>query len=201
MTVPETNETPTLNPAQQRALALAEEVRDKITDLFETLTEMSLDVQMLPEEIYQLCREQIAEEDDINRMLLWHAFHLLYPVAALKMGDTPIQRMLGRLFDQAPKLTDGRGAPVSGQSPALPDCMIVLRNGPPMQGVLSTTPEGGLRMMSAAAKPVLDPSGQPRPGMVTPIMVEQFFDISDVVNVTVLREDLARAAQQPKIVG
>lgn len=201
MTVPNEPLTTTLNPAQQRALALAEEVRDKVADLLETLTEMSLDVQMLPEEIYQICREQIAEEDEPNRMLLWHAWQLLWPMAALKMGDSPIQRMLGRLFEQAPKLTDGQGEQVTGQAPALPECMVVLRNGPPMQGVLSTTPEGGLRMMSMGAKPVVDAHGNARPGMATPILIENFFAVDDVMNVAVVREDLARAAQQPKIVG
>lgn len=58
-----------------------------------------------------------------------------------------------------------------GQTPAI-ECAVMLRGMPQaMQGALSETPEGGLRMLS------------PSPG----VLVEQFFDYADVLVVAVQR--------------
>ncbi len=93
----------------------------------------------------------------------------------LEHDDTPpttrTREVLRRLFDQAPKL---EGAP--DQAPAF-EAHVLLR-GAPMQfsGILSTTPEGGLRLMTPTKE-----NGKP-------IMIEQFFDYSDVTSVAVVRE-------------
>ena len=89
-------------------------------------------------------------------------------------------KTLERLFAEAPKLEDGSGKPVPGQAPAL-QCVIILRSGGNTEGVLSTTAEGALRMMS----PLPYVPGQ---GARSTAMMEQFFDYEDVMVVAIKRE-------------
>lgn len=88
---------------------------------------------------------------------------------ARRDGGSRMREVIARLFSEAPRL-DG----AVDQAPAL-EVHILLRSGAPIQfsGVLSTTPEGGLRLLTPA------PGGQ---------MVESFFDYSDVTSVAVVRK-------------
>lgn len=95
---------------------------------------------------------------------------------------TPMELVLARLFAEAPKLEDASGNSVAGQAPAL-QCHIVLRPGVTLQGVLSQTPEGMLRMLTPTQIP--DPTGG-RNGART-VLAEQFFHVSDVVAVAIER--------------
>ena len=72
---------------------------------------------------------------------------------------------------------------------------VTLRGFPhPIQGVLSTTPEGTLRMLSPAQAP--NPNG--RPGRPVAVLVEQFFGYEDVVSIAVTRD--VKTEEQPLIV-
>lgn len=119
-------------------------------------------------------------------------------------GDVHAMRMrrtIARLFDGAPKMIGPDGTPDPTQAPAL-DCMIVLRGSiPPLAGVLSTTPEGGLRLASPTE--IEDPEApaplHPRaPKATKKVIAEQFFDYSDVVAIVVQR-DVKASASSPLI--
>jgi hypothetical protein len=102
-----------------------------------------------------------------------------------------MRNLIARLFKEAPKLEHSDGTAVEGQAPALHCQAIMLRSGGMCtEGVLSTTPEGILRYLSANEIP--DPSQPPpRPGMrpvMRQVMVEQFFDYADVVSIALVRE-------------
>lgn len=91
----------------------------------------------------------------------------------------PMKAILNRLFSEAPKLTDALGGPVDGQSPAI-ECFVMLGGGNGAQGVdgvLSTTPEGALRMLSRGK----DETGRP-------ILIEHFFPYESVISVSIRRE-------------
>lgn len=105
-----------------------------------------------------------------------------------KTGPRPLELVLERLFNEAPKLTDAKGQAVDGQAPAL-ECAIMLTSGATMQGVLSRTPEGTLRMMSPIE--VKDPrSGRPKSAFA-----EQFFMIDDVITIALQRDIAADASR------
>ncbi len=89
-----------------------------------------------------------------------------------------MRQVIGRLFDEAPKLQTQDGKDDASQAPAL-EVHLLLRSGAPIQmsGILSTTPERTLRLMT----PTKNDKGQP-------CMIEQFFDYSDVTSVAVVRE-------------
>lgn len=97
------------------------------------------------------------------------------------------KRLLDRLFAEAPKLP-GR----EDQAPAL-ECSVMLKAGGSMQGSLSTTPEGGLRLL--AVNEIKKP-GQPP----TPIAVEHFFDYEQVADVAVFREMTTSANPESRII-
>ncbi len=95
-----------------------------------------------------------------------------------------MREVISRLFNEAPKL---EGA--ADQAPAL-EVHILLRSGAPIQfsGILSTTPEGSLRLMT----PTKDGNGKM-------CMIEQFFDYSDVTSVALVRE--AKATEGSRIIS
>jgi hypothetical protein len=97
--------------------------------------------------------------------------------AAHRIGATPPSRMKAtilRLFAENP-------SPLPDQAPAL-ECWVTITGIPmSLQGSLSETPEGGLRLMSP-----LPASQQTSRSQVQ--MVEQFFCYEDVVSVAVRRE-------------
>jgi len=96
-----------------------------------------------------------------------------------RVASAPPARMkttIKRLFQEHP-------SPLPDQAPAL-ECWITLAGIPmSLQGALSETPEGGLRLMS----PMTDRQGQMirRGGQLQ--MLEQFFCYEDVTSVTVCR--------------
>ena len=90
-------------------------------------------------------------------------------------SGTRIKQVLKRLFDEAPKMTDGAGNPIAGQAPAL-QCNLLLKSGGQITGALSTTPEGTLRMLCPN-----DRGGKP-------VMIEHFFDYEEVADVAIIRE-------------
>jgi hypothetical protein len=97
------------------------------------------------------------------------------------LGRTAMERVIDRLFAEAPKLEGSNGKPVDGQAPAL-ECFIVLRTGPTISGVLSQTPEGLLRMLSPTE--ITDPKTK----RLRTVFAEQFFHVSDVLTVVLQRE-------------
>jgi hypothetical protein len=86
-----------------------------------------------------------------------------------------MKRVIARLFAEAPKMTDGKGVPDPTQAPAL-TCNVMLKAGGSVQGSLSVTPEGTLRLMSPNV------IGQ------KPVMVEHFFDYEQVADIAIFRE-------------
>lgn len=84
----------------------------------------------------------------------------------------PSWATIQRLFKENP-------SPLPDQAPAIM-CGVMLRGVPmTLEGSLSETPEGGLRLLSANGKP--DPNGSVS-------MVEKFFDYEDVMVIAVRRE-------------
>jgi hypothetical protein len=81
-----------------------------------------------------------------------------------------MEAMIKRLFAEHP-------SPLPDQAPAL-ECAVQLQQGPPLQGALSVTPEGGLRML-------VGPVQHPQDG---PGMIEHFFDFRDVVTIAIFRK-------------
>lgn len=105
-----------------------------------------------------------------------------------ELAHARMRLTLMRLFQDAPRLQLADGTPDPSQAPALP-CTLVLRGSiPPVEGVLSTTPEGGLRLMSVV------PNRDNKK-----VMLEQFFDYSDVVAVCLERE--VKASPGSMIIG
>lgn len=96
-----------------------------------------------------------------------------------------MQKLVERLFAEAPKMTDGAGNPDPTQAPAL-QCHVMLKAGGSMQGALSVTPEGTLRML---AMNKVDNR---------PVMVEHFFDYEQIADVAIFRE--VKATEGSRIV-
>jgi len=82
----------------------------------------------------------------------------------------PMARTISRMLAAAP-------TPIPDQAPAL-ECGVMFASGVQLMGVLSATPEGGLRMLTQAANQ----------GPNAVMMAEQFFDASDVMVIMVKRE-------------
>lgn len=99
---------------------------------------------------------------------------------ALHPEGERMKRVIDRLFATAPKLETA-----AAQAPAL-ECFIVLKSGSQIQGALSVTPEGTLRLLAGNAV-----NGKP-------VMVEYFFDYDQVASVAVLRE--VKATEGSRIV-
>lgn len=85
------------------------------------------------------------------------------------------------IYDTIQRLFREHPSPLPDQAPAI-ECAVLFHGGASIQGSLSETSDGGLRMLS----PNPDPSARPARGKVA--MVEQFFDYSDIVMVAVRRE-------------
>jgi hypothetical protein len=104
---------------------------------------------------------------------------------------TRMRATIARLFAEAPRMTLPDGTPDPSQAPAL-ECYVLLRGCPAaIQGIVSTTPEGGLRMMtpSEVADKDAPPPAHPRaPRPTKMVMIEQFFDYEDVITIAVQRE-------------
>lgn len=158
---------------RSRANQLAEDIGDLVNDVVSRLEEMSGELDMRPEDILDLVRDHTKEFPSV---IAWHAWAEMFPAAALKKG-MPMERVIGRLFEESPKLEDGRGKPVPRQAPALPQALVVLKSGMQIQGAMSVTPEGTLRMMTQSKDAET----------MRPCMVEQFFDYSDVSMIAVPR--------------
>ena len=95
-----------------------------------------------------------------------------------------------RLFGDAPKMLLPDGTPDPSQAPALP-CHVVLRGSvPPIEGVLSTSAEGGLKRLTPTQ---VEDKGNRR---MKTVLVEQFFDYADVIAVAVQRDVKADTASR-----
>ena len=116
--------------------------------------------------------------------------HTLTPEEIAEMNaeyKPPLRKVVERLFAEAPKLTAPDGTPRADQAPAL-ECHVVLQAGQAIQGSLSVTPEGTLRLLAP------NQIGKP-PRLV---MVEHFFDWNQVADIAVVREVEAEA-EAPRI--
>ena len=89
-------------------------------------------------------------------------------------GARSVERAIRRLLAEAP-------APIPGQTPAI-ECGVMFAGGGALEGVLSETPYGGLRMMSPNRD---QQAGRTARGDVP--MVEQFFSYDDVIVVAIRR--------------
>ncbi len=90
------------------------------------------------------------------------------------MGD-----VLRRLFEESAIAMSPTGTPDRTQSPAIPECMVLLRGHPgQFEGVLSITPEGTLKLGTMATVN----------GGKQPVLIEFFFRTSDLVSIAVKRE-------------
>lgn len=107
--------------------------------------------------------------------------------AARSMASNPnlhrpkMEVLIERLFAEAPKLEGSDGKPVEGQAPAL-QCHIMLRPGHTLQGALSITKEGMLRMLTPTEIP------DPQTRRTKTVLAEQFFDYDDVVAIVLERD-------------
>jgi hypothetical protein len=87
------------------------------------------------------------------------------------------------IYDTIQRLFREQPSPLGDdQAPSL-ECAVMFHGGFSIQGVLSETPDGGLRMLSPSPNPN---DARPQRGKV--IMTESFFDYSDIVSVGVRRE-------------
>jgi hypothetical protein len=94
---------------------------------------------------------------------------------------------IDRLFAEAPKLADASGKPRNDQAPAL-ECQLTLKAGLTLAGSLSTTPEGGLRLLS------MNVNRETK----EPVAIETFFDFSDVACISVARK--VTIGDQPSLI-
>ncbi len=95
-----------------------------------------------------------------------------------RVAHRRMRNVIARLFaENSPEAVDGAGKADEFQAQAM-EVHILLR-GAPMQfsGVLSTTPEGTLKLLTP-----VEVSGK------APVMIEQFFDYADVTSVAIVRE-------------
>lgn len=126
----------------------------------------------------------LANEDAIP------VIHRVFELGQLltKVGDietapsTPIAAVIDRLLAEAPKLENPDGTRDESQAPAMM-CHVLLRaQVQPLYGSLSPDPSGALRMLT--------PTKVQHPGDPVPrdILLEQFFEVEDVVAVMVERE-------------
>lgn len=133
----------------------------------------------------------IGVEDELRRLMAdggdaeGGTFHGDDSTKATRMRLT-----IERLFADSPRMMLPNGQPDPSQAPAL-QCHVVLNASvPPIEGVLSTTPEGGLRLMTPMEVDApKDPNAHPRmPPPKKMVMLEQFFDYGDVVAICVQRD-------------
>jgi len=96
------------------------------------------------------------------------------------VGDDQCEHIRSPTISTIKRLLAEAPAPLPNQAPAI-ECGVMLPSGAQFMGSLSETPEGGLRMLSAAP-----PQQQTKRGVVQ--MLEQFFDHSDVMVIALRRE-------------
>lgn len=157
----------------KRAHQLAADIADLASDLSERLEE-AYEV-ISAKDLHDLIVEHTEAKHPAYE-IAYAAWQTMYPVAAMERG-MPMERVIARLFREAPKLEDGKGKEIFGQAPAIPEVQIMLKAGGLVQGAMSVTPEGTLRTMFVSK----DKDNRQ-------VMVEQFFDVSDVAMVAVPRE-------------
>lgn len=96
------------------------------------------------------------------------------------------QTLIERLLTEA--TPHPQGTQVPGMTPAI-ECAVVLRGYPtPIHGALSTTPEGGLRLLSPTGAPPASARQGPDAGVKRMLFVEQFFAYEDILVVGLMRE-------------
>lgn len=166
---------------KNRTNQFADDIVDLLNDFADRLTEMNVELDMPATEIHQVVRERLMDKQDELMLLWWQAWGEIFPVAKMRLAHgEPMKQLIGRLFEEAPKMTDASGKAMPGQSPAMPDVILTLKCGQQLSGALSTTPEGTLRMMTP--NEIQTQHGNKK------VMVEQFFDYADVAMIAVLRE-------------
>lgn len=107
-----------------------------------------------------------------------------------------MRAVIDRLFADAPKLENpATGKPVDDQAPAV-EVHLVLKTGQQLQGVLSTTPEGTLRLATPNQR--VDPRTKQPVG--APVLIETFFDYEQVSAVAVVREIAIEAGPASPII-
>ena len=172
-----------------RALQLAHDISDLATDLVERLEEAHEVI--AADDLLHLVQERLVGAHPAYD-IAYSAWATVYPGRALNKG-MPLERVIARLFADAPKLEDAGGKPVPNQAPTVPDVQILLKAGSMLQGALSTTPEGTLRLgFTTQAK---HPSGR-----LMEVFVEQFFEATDVAMIAVPRELPRIAGGKPSII-
>ncbi len=100
----------------------------------------------------------------------------------MPVETTPTQKTLRRMLAEAK-------SPLPDQAPAI-QCAITLTGGMlTMEGSLSETPEGGLRMLRVDEQHLqsLPPRLRPAPGSAALPMLEHYFEYADVLAVTIRR--------------
>lgn len=106
--------------------------------------------------------------------LLFAVFSRQQPNSEASADRLRMLTMLEQLFAAAPKLRNADGVVDDTQAPAV-EATVVLRCGASMQGALSMTPQGGLRMLS------------PNQQNGKPVLVEHFFVLSEVSDIAIIR--------------
>lgn len=111
-------------------------------------------------------QQAFDEADDATK----HAFRAVVQIVSDALGltgpsATPMCSALAKIYEDL----EHAKSPFPDQAPAV-QCAVVMRSGVTIQGALSASDLGGLRMMSQCGTP--GPDGIP--------MVEQFFDGADV---------------------
>lgn len=94
--------------------------------------------------------------------------------------DDRMRTVIDRLFSEAPKMEDAS----PNQAPAV-DCQVELKNGRTVIGALSKTPEGTFRLMGLAKGPDQKV-----------LVLEYYFDVSDVQAVVVMKAKVEAPASQ-----
>lgn len=174
---------------KNRARDLADLIAQSMRVIYEKLNEMNVEVGVDAGDALELV--QSAMEDGGARK--YGGFYCVwadqFPADAYHLdGDSAMKRVIGRLFKEAPKLEDAKGKLVPGQAPAM-ECSIALTGGMQLAGILSTTPEGALRM----AFPSTNPDTRER------VLAISYFDAENVIAVSVASE-LPRFTGASKIV-
>lgn len=95
--------------------------------------------------------------------------------------SNPMYAVLLRLWREAPKMKDPSGREDPSQAPAVV-CHVMLKGSvSPLYGALSQTTEGPLRMLTRAQV-------QGEDGRARAALIESFFDVDDVVSISIERE-------------
>lgn len=168
---------------KKRALELASDISDLVTDLAARIEEMNTELDLTAEEIHSILLDQGMGMPGWD--IAYEAWAQVFPAAALGKG-LGLERVLSRLFREAPKLEHADGSLVPKQTPTIPEAMVILRSGAQLQGALSMTPEKTLRIGVIAI-------GKTPEGARRESLLEQFFEVGEVTMVAIPR-DLPRVS-------